>query len=156
MKKYGFALLVIMMIFGACQTNDRATENTDTLTLETNNIVSNTSQTCYKYVKNGDTANLTLMTSGNVTSGKLNYKLKEKDSNTGTIKGEMRGDTLLAEYTFNSEGTQSVRQVAFIKKGDQLLEGFGDVEQKDGKMVFKNTPKLTYGQSIVFEKVDCL
>ncbi|RYG11970.1 MAG: hypothetical protein EOO07_19775 [Chitinophagaceae bacterium] len=96
------------------------------------------------------------MTSGNVTSGKLNYKLKEKDSNTGTIKGEMRGDTLLAEYTFNSEGTQSVRQVAFIKKGDQLLEGFGDVEQKDGKMVFKNTPKLTYGQSIVFEKVDCL
>lgn len=154
MKKQFLSLVALAGLFVACQNSNTDQSTTDTGSLDTN-IVSSTSQTCYKYAKNGDTATLTLMTSGNVTSGKLNYKLREKDSNTGTIKGEMRGDTLLAEYTFNAEGSESVRQVAFIKKGDQLLEGFGDVEQKDGKMVFKNTPKLTYGQSIVFEKVDC-
>ncbi|RZK47829.1 MAG: hypothetical protein EOO87_21210, partial [Pedobacter sp.] len=144
MKKQFLFSIALTGLFVACQNSNTDQSTTDTGSLETN-IVSSTSQTCYKYAKNGDTATLTLMTSGNVTSGKLNYKLREKDSNTGTIKGEMRGDTLLAEYTFNSEGRESVRQVAFIKKGDQLLEGFGDVEQKDGKMVFKNTPKLTYG-----------
>ena len=154
MKIQLLSLIALVSLFVACQSGNKDQNTTDTSSLDTN-ITSSTSQTCYKYAKNGDTATLTLMTSGNVTSGKLNYKLREKDSNTGIIKGEMRGDTLLADYTFNSEGTESVRQVAFIKKGDQLLEGFGDVEQKNGKMVFKDTPTLTYGQSIVFEKVDC-
>ena len=67
----------------------------------------------------------------------------------------MRGDTLVADYTFNSEGIESVRQVAFLKKGDQLLEGYGDVEQKDNKTVFKNISTLSFGQSTIFNKTDC-
>jgi hypothetical protein len=112
-------------------------------------------QYCYTYIKNKDTATLTMISSGPITTGELKYNLYEKDKNTGIFEGELRGDTLIAEYTFNSEGTESVRQVAFLKKGNQLIEGFGDVEEKNSKMMFKDTSKLTFGQSIVFNKVDC-
>jgi hypothetical protein len=120
------------------------------------NVQAGTQQFCYSYIKDKDTATLKVMTSGNITTGELSYNLYEKDKNNGIVEGELHGDTLLAEYTFNSEGKESVRQVAFLKKGDQLLEGFGDVvEGKNGKMMFKDTSKLTFGQSIIFTKVDC-
>ena len=67
----------------------------------------------------------------------------------------MNGDTLLADYTFQSEGTESVRQVAFLKKGDGFVEGYGDVEDQGGKMVFKNTAMLDFGSGTAFTKVPC-
>ncbi len=91
---------------------------------------------------------------GNVT-GNLSYNFYEKDDNTGTLRGEMRGDTLLADYTFQSEGTESVRQVAFLKKGDGFVEGYGDAEDRAGKMVFKNTAALDFGSGTAFTKVPC-
>lgn len=155
MKKIALLLIsAIAISFTACQSETKEDNSQQEAALDTN-IVSATAQSCYAYIKNGDTAKLTFMTSGDITTGELIYKLAEKDSNKGIIKGKMYGDTLLADYTFNSEGKESVRQVAFVKRGDDLLEGFGDVEQKDGKMVFKNTKTLTFGQSIVFKKVDC-
>jgi len=114
-----------------------------------------TSQNCYTYVKGKDTAMLTLLTTGKVSTGELEYKWFEKDRNKGMIEGEMYGDTLVASYTFNSEGQQSVRQVAFLKKGDQLLEGTGDVADMNGKVQFKDLSKLSFGKSVVFQKVAC-
>ena len=79
----------------------------------------------------------------------------EKDKNNGIFEGELHGDTLIAEYTFTSEGKESIRQVAFLKKGNQLFEGFGDMEDKNGKMMFKNISTLKFGESMVFNKTDC-
>jgi len=153
MKKYLFIALGFFGLFQACQNNETA-NNADSLALDTN-VLASTKQFCYTYIKDRDTANLTFMSSGNITTGELTYRLFEKDRNKGIIKGEMRGDTLVADYTFNSEGIESVRQVAFLKKGDQLLEGYGDVEQKDHKTVFKNISSLSFGRSIIFNKTDC-
>lgn len=154
MKRYFFSLIGLLAIFTACQSNKTAQETTDSLAIDTN-IVASTQQSCYTYIKDRDTANITLMSSGTIITGELNYQLFEKDKNKGTFKGEMRGDTLFADYTFNAEGSQSVREVAFLKKGTQLLEAFGDVEDKNGKMIFKDKRKLTFGQSIVFNQTDC-
>ena len=35
------------------------------------------------------------------------YQLKEKDRNDGTLQGTINGDTLIADYTFSSEGMLS-------------------------------------------------
>ncbi|TKC05524.1 hypothetical protein FA048_17515 [Pedobacter polaris] len=152
MKNYFFPIIIAALSFTACQSE--STEQEDKVAVDTN-IVKVGETYCYTYIKNKDTAKLTFMSTNGITTGELSYNLFEKDKNKGIIEGEMRGDTLLAEYTFNSEGKESVRQVAFLKKGNQLLEGFGDVEDKSGKMMFKNPTKLTFGQSIVFEKADC-
>ncbi|WP_379093732.1 hypothetical protein [Pedobacter sp. UC225_65] len=154
MKKIFFTLIGLAGLFAACQGNKSEQNNADSMALDTN-ITPVTQQLCYSYIKDKDTAKLSLMSSGSITTGELNYNLYEKDKNSGIFKGEMRGDTLIADYTFKAEGTESVRQVAFLKKGDQLLEGFGEVKEQNGKMVFKDINKLTFGQAMVFNKVDC-
>ena len=110
---------------------------------------------CYQYIKNRDTATLSLKTIDNKLTGTLGYNLYEKDKNAGTIAGVVKGDTIIANYTFQSEGKTSVREVAFLKKGSQLAEGFGDVQEVNGESKFKDLSKLKFDGSMTFEKIDC-
>ena len=111
---------------------------------------------CFSYTKNRDTATLKINAENEELTGNLAYRLYEKDSNTGTIAGEIKGDTIIAEYIFDSEGMRSVREIVFLRKDGKLYEGYGDVEEKSGKMVFKDRSKLKFGDAIVFSKTDCL
>lgn len=114
------------------------------------------SNDCYVYIKNRDTASLKLNIDGEELTGELNYNLFEKDSNKGKIAGEMKGDTIIAEYTFDSEGMRSVREVVFVKKDDgNIYEGTGEVMEKGGKMIFKDRSALKFSPAMVFTKADC-
>jgi len=110
---------------------------------------------CYSYTVKKDTAFLHINTANGIVSGNLNYQFFEKDRNEGTLKGEMIGDTLVADYTFSSEGQNSVRQIVMIKKGNDLIEGFGDVEEGDGKTKFKDRSKLKFKNGLTFKKINC-
>ncbi len=112
-------------------------------------------KTCYAYIKDKDTVMLSYTVAGNAVTGKFNYKLSEKDKNTGDISGLVKGDTIIADYTFNSEGRTSVRQVAFLKKGNQLLEGYGPTEEKDGKIAFTDVNGLKFVDAITLMLTDC-
>lgn len=124
-------------------------------TMVTNATASPDSIRCYQYIKNRDTATLSLKTENNKVNGTLGYNLYEKDKNAGVITGLVKGDTIIAGYTFQSEGKTSVREVAFLKKGDQLTEGFGDIEEVKGKFKYKDISKLKFDGSIVFSKIEC-
>lgn len=147
------ALIISACLF-SCQERTKITGKKD-INDTTTTQVPVAEQNCYTFVKGKDSAELSLITTGIVSTGELHYKWFEKDKNAGSIEGEMHGDTLVANYTFNSEGKQSVRQVAFLKKGNQLVEGFGDVEEKDGKVRFKDLSKLKFDDSMIFEKTAC-
>src|SRR4051812_44424761 len=67
----------------------------------------------YAYMLNKDTIRLNITVTGNTFTGLMLYQLKEKDRNDGTLSGTIHGDTLIADYSFSSEGMLSVRQVAF-------------------------------------------
>ena len=111
---------------------------------------------CYQYAAKKDTVSITLITSnGNNVSGDLEYKWFEKDNNDGKISGMFKGDTLYADYTFQSEGMTSVREMVFLKKGNTLIEGFGDIEEKGDKQVFKDKKNLKFDANIVLEKAIC-
>ena len=77
---------------------------------------------CYAFTKNGDSILMQLNLNGQHANGTLDYNLKEKDRNKGTFNGTMKDDTLIADYTFSSEGMQSVRQVAFVRNQNDLVE----------------------------------
>lgn len=111
---------------------------------------------CYAKRSAGDTFWLQINTAESVVTGNLRYIFKEKDSNRGEISGKMNGDTLLADYTFMSEGQTSVRQVAFLIKDGQATEGYGDLVDNNGKMVFKNPSALTFGKGIVMKETACV
>jgi len=144
--------IILCCLFACRQTTKVRIEPKETDTISNIPIAE---QSCYAYIKGKDTAELTLITTGVALTGELAYKWFEKDKNMGTIEGEMRGDTLVATYTFDSEGQKSTRQVAFLRKGNQFLEGFGEVKEKDGKTQFKDLSKLDFSQPIIFEKVAC-
>lgn len=115
------------------------------------------SKECYRAILKKDTIILTLnIKNGQLSSGNLSYVFYEKDKNHGTLVGQLRGDTLYADYTFMSEGISSVREVAFLKKGDTYVEGFGDaIDDNKGKITFKNRKQLKFDGNVVLSKVDC-
>ncbi|MFT3978821.1 MAG: hypothetical protein QM687_17410 [Ferruginibacter sp.] len=110
---------------------------------------------CFAQQNLNDSIELSLKIEGNKASGSLNYLFKDKDSNRGTIEGTMKGDTLIADYTFNSEGVSSVRQVAFLVQADKATEGYADLEQKDGKLIFKDIAAISFSKGLVLPKQNC-
>ncbi|MCF0059791.1 lipocalin family protein [Dyadobacter sp. CY356] len=110
---------------------------------------------CYTFSAKKDTAILHINVVENMVSGNLEYRFFEKDRNNGTIKGKMFGDTLIADYTFLSEGSTSAREVVMIKKDNNFIEGFGDVQELDNKVSFINRAKLSFKNGLTFKKSNC-
>lgn len=158
--------LLFASAFTSCNSNNKpenssdrvdssATMNaTDTTLLPTTTIAAKQTD-CYQFTQKRDTVSLTLHQDGAAVTGDLNYRFYEKDKSKGTLSGEMKGDTILGEYTFDSEGMRSVREIVFLKKDGKLYEGYGDVEEKGGKVTFKNRSALKFGEGVVLSKTDC-
>src|SRR6478672_8041722 len=105
-------VLAILLFFISCNDEDNEQSQTE----------SETSQSgCYQFASNTDTINMQIQHNGDPVTGTLVYNFKEKDINTGTITGTMKGDMLVADYKFMSEGVESYRQVAFKKQGDSFV-----------------------------------
>ena len=153
MRKSILLLAGIAGIIVACQNKtteqkaDSLAKSPDTTAME--------SKVCYISLKNRDTVSLSLNQVQDAVTGELSYNLFEKDKNTGTVAGIIKGDTISLEYSFLSEGTSSVRQVIFLKKGDQLIEGYGPSEEKNGKTIFKDSTTVKFGEGIILSKTDC-
>ena len=146
------ALLFLMML--SC--NKKA--ETETVTVETPEpkpAKDSRDRECFQLVKKNDTIMLNIAQNSNNVNGELHYHFHEKDANMGTISGIFIGDTLIADYTFKSEGMTSVRETIFVRKGNTLVQGIGEMEEKESKQVFKYPKALTFDNSIVLEKIDC-
>ncbi len=154
MKRVMIASAVLMGFFLSCK--KEKTETEVPVTQESNAAKETVSEECYLGILKKDTVSMSLNIKANqVSSGKLSFKFFEKDKNVGSLIGELKGDTLFADYTFMSEGVSSIRQVAFLKKGNTYTEGYGDIEENNGKTIFKNTKQLKFDGKIVLSKVDC-
>jgi hypothetical protein len=171
MKKY-FAGCVVAALIISCQNNDPATNNNDNSDTGKTVVVTPNDSTekgvaeadgndrlnnknCYAGFQNKDMVVLSFTQMDSLITGDLAYNYYEKDKNKGKIKGVMRGDTIIAEYNFESEGVLSVREVVFLRKGNTIVEGFGDVVDDRGKMVFKDRTSLSFDNSLVMKKADC-
>ena len=155
MKKVIFLGVVFMSSLVSCK---KAMETENSSSVPEKIIVEEIeSKECYQAILKKDTISLTLnIKNGQLSSGNLSYNFFEKDKNVGTIVGDFKGDTLTANYTFMSEGVSSVRQVAFLKKGNIYVEGYGDVViDNKGKVTFKDTKQLKFDGKTVLSKVDC-
>lgn len=157
MKYFILVLFLVAAIFFSCNDEPKKTTSS-TQAGDTTKPAEMTTMDprvlCYSTTRK-DSVSLKMEIFPNVVTGLLRYKLYEKDSNTGTIDGIMKGDTLVADYTFMSEGQSSVRQVAFIIKDNTATEGYGEMEEINNKMVFKNLDKLDFSKGITLEKSDC-
>ncbi len=55
----------------------------------------------------------------------------------------------MAEYTFLSEGRESVMEVVFKLQGNKLIQGYAEMEEQGGKLVFKDGVKLSFQNTFV-------
>ncbi len=124
---------------------------------DTNNMsVQIPATACFRSVSGKDTVELKVETFPNVITGTLSYRYHEKDANTGDIEGIRMGDTLLADYTFVSEGVKSTRQVIFLLKSNSAIEGYGEMMEEDGKMMFKSLSNIDFTKSTPLQIVSCI
>lgn len=144
-------LLVTTLSLTACNESRQTTTTTQAEEVK----VMIPEQACYIGVIGKDTIFLKAERFPNVVTGKLAYRFYEKDKSQGELEGKMYGDTLVADYTFSSEGQTSIRQVAFLLQGADAREGYGELEEKEGKMVFKNRGQLRFTGSVLLKKVAC-
>ncbi|MEO5500640.1 MAG: hypothetical protein ABIR31_04280 [Ginsengibacter sp.] len=154
--------IFIVLIIGGCNSETMTKDNIQDSTSGTtkdNNTKDNAKfeflSGCYQNILNGDTAFLQISVHGLNTNGTLNYKRAQKDSNEGTFTGVIRDEIILIHYNFKSEGTSSIREIAFKIKGDQLIEGFGDIIMKGDSAVFKNVASLNFQDAQTFNKFAC-
>jgi hypothetical protein len=107
---------------------------------------------CYGSYTENDSVFLKIMYEGDRVNGDITYKLFEKDKNVGDFEGTLHGDTVFAVYNFFSEGRASSREVAFLRKGDTLIEGFGQMDETGTR--FKNKGEVDFA-GIVLQAEGC-
>lgn len=155
MKQLSSTLFLLLVLIVSCKKDPQKSEE---IVIPKEEIVLQKTQVfCYQGIIKKDTINLKFeIDSNQVVKGDLSYIHFEKDKNRGTILGQMNGDTLKANYNFFSEGTESEREIVFLKKGKIMIEAYGDTEEKENKTVFKNPKKLFFDSATVLSEIDCI
>lgn len=143
---------VIALLF-SCNSGQSDADNSTAGQTQNTMIAKNS---CFISASSTDTVWLKIEVFPNVVTGILKYQFFEKDQNQGTIDGHLEGSILYADYTFQSEGSISVREVAFLLESDKVTEGFGEVEVKDGKQVFKDRSSIIFSDGLTFNRIDCI
>lgn len=110
---------------------------------------------CYEMTIKKDSAFLDLQVIDTLVKGKLDFNFSEKDKNAGTFNGVLRNDKIFADYTFQSEGVTTVREIILQIKDGTLIQAFGDLKEQNGKLVFANKENLQYQMNNPFIKIDC-
>ena len=155
MKKTSILVIPCILFMINCNNADQSSNATGDSTTEAIIVVPIIKEQCYENKNGADTVQLKLIDSSGTVTGNLDYRIEGKDANRGTIKGNMYGDTLIADYKFRSEGKTSMRQIAFLKKDSFLIEGFGPVMKVSKQMKFKSRDSLTFNEVNRLLSVPC-
>ena len=153
MKFLHLTLLALTLALPACKPGVSTHE-------KVNERLTSTDQTpqerCFAYDLNDDLIGLSITITGDHFTGKLAYAYSNDDRNTGTVEGTIRGDTLIADYTYYSGGTSGIREVIFLlRDDDSLVEASGETTERDGKLVYANRSALKFNSNIALHSIPC-
>ncbi len=134
----------------ACNLNPTQNAAVDTYSGPTDS----TYNICYESIMDRDSVFFNALIYGDSIKGSLGYKLYEKDQNNGSVLGTIHGDTIRALYTFMSEGQESTREIIFLQEDKQLVEGYGTMEERNGRTMFKHNIAFRF-DGIRLKEVNC-
>ncbi len=150
-------LIFLLCITAACANCNNNTAKKETPGEAKTDIAIKTASSlqtgCYSYFDSSNAVNFEIIGQGESITGILTYALDGKDANTGTFKGELSGDKLSGTYTFLSEGVESTREVAFLVKNNQLIEGYGELNESGN--AFKDKNAISYSSVMPLVQTDC-
>ncbi len=108
---------------------------------------------CYEYREGENLIRLEFFAIGQESTAELHYELSGKDANHGMLKGKFENDLLKAEYTFMSEGRESIREVVFLYKNEQWMAGYGQLNEDGNRFI--NSDSLNFSGDMPLRKVEC-
>ncbi|MDF0715014.1 hypothetical protein PY092_02540 [Muricauda sp. 334s03] len=154
MKKSTITLLLIFAVV-SCKTKEKETRTTEETTEDiiVEVPVHSLEVGCYTYDANGSKVVMEITQINDSVMGQLDYALKEKDANSGTFSGILNDSVLIGNYTFKSEGVESSREIAFVFKDDQLVEGYGELDETG--TAFKDKETINFTSSMPLTKSEC-
>ncbi len=112
-------------------------------------------KSCYLAKMNRDSVLLDLNMQGDSASGTLEYRMFGEDHSIGKFTGSKHGDTLMLIYTFQSEGITSETEIAFLRKGDDYIEGHAPMKQDGSRSVFSDKKMLQFDSNIILKNTPC-
>lgn len=153
MKKFAFLFTIALVTISCKNKNENKSSVEEPNALQTEKPKTMLEIGCYSYDQGDNHIVFEITGIEDSITGNLRYSLSEKDANTGTFIGHTEGDKLIGTYTFMSEGSISDREVAFMVKDQQLIEGFGPLNNSGTGFVDKNT--ILYSSKMPLSKTDC-
>lgn len=148
--------LCCLLLFAGCLQTETANKPTAVENVTESKLTApGTYNGCYQMVLKRDTSMLQLNSAGDVITGSLFIKPFEKDKSNGTIQGKLFNNNVRLFYTFQSEGTVSVREVFFKISNSKLIEGFGETVVRNDTSFFVNAESLQFNDDVSFNKIDC-
>ncbi len=151
MKKISILFFIVLAMLN-CKNKDEKIENSrKTVSEEKNSTLLDLG--CYIFDDGKNKISLEITDIKNEIKGNLIYAFAEKDKNSGKFSGKINDGILIGTYTFQSEGKESVREVAFKVENNKLIEGYGDLNE-DGT-AFKDATNLNFTSKMPLTKSDC-
>ncbi len=148
MKKSILAIIPLLLILSCNPKNKEQT--TDTVPLNTVEATDSVSGN-YSY-QNKDTVRLQISVSGEQAEGNLLISYFEKDRSQGSFSGKIENNILIADYTFQSEGVESVQQIAIKFEDGKAFLGYGEIEEDGNYVKFKDVSTLEFDMDFPLSK----
>ncbi|TDQ30184.1 hypothetical protein [Tenacibaculum caenipelagi] len=150
--------ILVLFLVTAVAISCKKKESKNDTTKESKEAIAETPTTllqvgCYEYNKDENLISIEIIEIDDTIKGTIEYALAEKDANIGTFIGILNNDKLIGTYTFISEGTESAREIAFMVKDNQLIEGFGELNETGN--AFKDKNNISYTSTMPLTKIDC-
>ncbi len=157
--KFFSPIIILCFVFVSCaESKDgdmKETETTNNVIDSDKNIQNYTMNGCYRMIIENDTATMKVSQEQDSIIGSLIYKRKDKDSNKGEVHLLKTKDRVEGWYTYQSEGTTSVRQIVFKTTDSSFAEAYGDIKMRNDTALFKYPHALNYEEKHSFNKVNC-
>lgn len=110
---------------------------------------------CYYFNEGEDHRRMYVMRTGNYVLGDLHINWEGKDGAMGSFIGSFSGDTMWANYDVVMEGQKMRQEIVFILKDNQMIQGYGELNEDAAVQSFINKKKITFDEKHAMAKGDC-
>lgn len=156
MRKIQLLILPIaIMMISSCNRNQKSEDQKNQDSIAKANSLNTKRLSCYEAASNADSALLKLEEINGEILGELSFNFFKKEDTFGTIRGAFKGDTLFVDYNYTLKGTTYKNPQAFLRKGDQLIQGRGEISTYLGRTTFSKDTPIDFKQGFVFNLAEC-
>lgn|SRR5690606_3867921 len=158
MKTLFTLIIAVCLLSISCKDTPKHTQTepeqiaTDTIIVDSTAL---SLPTCYLYAVDKDSISLRILENKETVEGLMTYNFYQIDGSSGTFAGIRKGDTIIGVYNFEAEGTNSRRELVFLKSEDGLILGKGETQLVENTELFKKGTPFVFENGRFLEEVNC-